>query len=108
MSDNRRSFMKKSASLAAATTLGGIGSLVSRASESNNIGRVRDYAKDAGMQLSEAYFKGMEEKRVAFCKQLDVLGAVTGVRPAEGLKPWDPQAITVNKEAWDKIGLKWN
>ncbi len=32
MSDNRRSFIKKSASLAAATTLGGLGSLV-RANE---------------------------------------------------------------------------
>ena len=62
----------------------------------------------AGKQLSEAYFRGMEEKRINFCKQLDVLGAVTGVRPAEGLKPWDPEAIRTNKEAWAKIGLKWN
>jgi mannonate dehydratase len=108
MSNNRRSFIKKSASLAAASTMGGVGSLVARASESGNRVPVREYAKDAGMQLSEAYFRGMEEKRIAFCKQLDVLGAVTGVRPAEGLKPWDPQAIKTNKEAWDKIGLKWN
>ncbi len=108
MSNNRRSFIKKSASLAAASTMGGVGSLVARASESGNPVPVREYAKDAGMQLSEAYFRGMEEKRIAFCKQLDVLGAVTGVRPAEGLKPWDPQAIKTNKEAWDKIGLKWN
>ena len=24
------------------------------------------------------------------------------------MKPWDPQVIRTNKEAWDKIGLKWN
>ena len=107
MSDNRRSFIKKTNSLAAATTLGGLGSLV-KANEYRQSIPVREYAKDAGMQLSEAYFRGMEEKRVNFCKQLDVLGAVTGVRTAEGLKPWDPQAIKTNKEAWEKIGLKWN
>jgi len=107
MSDNRRSFIKKTASLAAATTLGGLGSLV-KANEHEQSLPVREYAKDAGMQLSEAYFRGMEEKRVNFCKQLDVVGAVTGVRAAEGLKPWDPEAIKKNKEAWEKIGLKWN
>src|SRR5215203_5161523 len=107
MSDNRRSFIKKTASLAAATTLGGLGSLV-KANEHEQSLPIREYAKDAGMQLSEAYFRGLEEKRVNFCKQLDVFGAVTGVRVAEGLKPWDPQAIKTNKELWEKAGLKWN
>jgi mannonate dehydratase len=98
MTDNRRNFIKKTASLAAAGSIGGIGSLLANSPAPSE---VKEYVKDAGMQLSEAYFRGMEEKRVNFCKQLDVLGAVTGVRPAEGLKPWDPQAIKANKEAWD-------
>ena len=106
MNNNRRSFIKKTASLAAATTLGGLG--LANANEYKKSILVGEYAKDAGMQLSEAYFRGMEEKRINFCKQLDVLGAVTGVRPAEGLRPWDPEAIKTNKEAWAKIGLKWN
>lgn len=76
MNNHRRSFIKKSASLAAASTIGGLGSLAA-ASETENYVPVREYAKDAGMQLSEAYFRGMEEKRIAFCQQLDVLGAST-------------------------------
>jgi mannonate dehydratase len=66
------------------------------------------YVKDAGMELSEAYFKGLEERRIAYTKQLAVLGAVTGVRVTGDQKPWDPKAITANKEAWEQVGLKWN
>jgi mannonate dehydratase len=107
MSGNRRNFLKKTASLAAATSFGGIGSIMANAGTKSSP-EVRGYVKDAGMQLSEAYFRGLEEKRIAFTKQLDVFGAVTGVRTTGDLKPWDPQSITANKEAWEKAGLKWN
>jgi len=37
---------------------------------------VAGYIKDVGMQLSEAYFFGMEEEqRIAFAKQMNVLSA---------------------------------
>ena len=62
MTDNRRSFLKKTASLAAASSIGGLGSLVANGADAKNDPKVREYAKDAGMQLSEAYFRGMEEK----------------------------------------------
>jgi mannonate dehydratase len=108
MKENRRTFLKKTASLAAATSLGTVTSLVGQKTVEQHVAHTSGYAKDAGMQLSEAYFRGMEEKRIAFTKQLDVLGAVTGVKAAGDLKPWDPKAITANKEAWEKAGLKWN
>ena len=104
MPKNRRSFLK-TASLAAATSIN-IGSLASNKQQSTE--DIREYSKDAGMELSEAYFRGLEEKRIAFTKQLDVLGAVTGVRAPEGLKPWEAKAIIAHKQAWENAGLHWN
>ncbi|HZF65983.1 MAG TPA: mannonate dehydratase [Chitinophagaceae bacterium] len=108
MKENRRNFLKKASTIAAATAVTGGGALLANAPRETELSQERMYAKDAGMQLSEAYFRGLEEKRIAFTKQLDVLGAVTGVRAHSNLKPWDPQAIKANKEAWQKVGLKWN
>ena len=102
MSNNRREFIKKSASLATITSMGSIGSVL----PSNK--KVREYAKDAGMQLSEAYFRGLEQRRIDYCLQMNVLGAVTGVRTEGDVKPWEAKAIMANKAAWDKAGLKWN
>ena len=52
----------------------------------------------------------MDERRIAFMKQMDVLGAVGGINlPNMGgadAKPWEPQIIKANKEAWEKVGLK--
>jgi len=64
------------------------------------------------MQMSEAYFAGMQEQKIALTKQMDVLGAVSGINTRMvGLgdaKPWEPKAITAVKEAWEKVGLKLN
>ena len=68
----------------------------------------REYTADAGMQLSEAYFRGIEQRRVDYCKQMNVLGAVAGVRTEGDVKPWEAKAIIANKAEWDKAGLKWN
>ena len=115
MKDNRRGFIKKSATLASAFTIGGLSSSI--ASTHLNIkGRsgenLNAIVKDAGMQMSEAYFSGMDERRIAFMKQMDVFGAVGGINPKlNGLtdaNPWDPKAMTTNKEAWEKVGLKLN
>jgi mannonate dehydratase len=102
---NRRNFIKQSVSLAAVGSIGAVSSLMADQQEYS----VRNnHIKDAGMQLSEAYFFGMEEQRIAFAKQMNVLGAVTGVRTFGDAKPWEPKAIVANKEAWEKVGLKWN
>src|SRR5687768_3028231 len=80
MSNNRRDFIKKSASLATITSMGSIGSVL----PSNK--KLREYANDAGMQLSEAYFRGLEQRRIDYCLQMNVLGAVTGVRTEGDVK----------------------
>jgi mannonate dehydratase len=114
MKDNRREFIKKSASLAATLSFGGT---VVSAADIRNITDERakqvkaqaTYARDAGMHLCEAYFAGMEERKIALTKQLDVLGAVGGINAklaGPDAKPWDYNAIKATVDAWDKVGLK--
>ncbi len=111
MRSGRRGFIKKSATLASAITFGGMSPAMAfpnpHAKE-----KLNNLAKDAGMQMSEAYFWGMDERRMAFMKQLDVLGAVGGINPGlsnhKDAAPWDPKVISANKEAWEKAGLKLN
>ncbi|MBL7698691.1 MAG: mannonate dehydratase [Chitinophagaceae bacterium] len=102
MSNNRRDFIKKSASVAAITSLGNIGSVVKEQK------KIKEYAADAGMQLSEAYFRGLEQRRIDYCLQMNVLGAVSGVRADKDVKPYEAKAIIAQKEAYEKVGLKWN
>ena len=116
MKDNRRDFIKKGATLASALTLGGISSTIASSPNIHTKGQIKEgmntMAKDAGMQMSEAYFWGMDERRIAFMKQMEVFGAVGGINPTlSGIadaKPWDPKALTANKEGWEKHGLKLN
>jgi mannonate dehydratase len=120
MKDKRRDFLKKSASLAAATLAGGISPILA-ATRNRNFNAAPDasaYAspgtlvKDAGMQMSEAYFAGMQEQKIALTKQMEVFGAVAGINTKmvnmPDAKPWEPAAITAVKEAWEKVGLKLN
>ncbi len=115
MKNNRRNFIKKSASLTTALSIGGLGPALAAPGIADKKFKenFKAVVKDAGMQMSEAYFSGMDERRIAFMKQLDVLGAVGGINPKlnttlTDLNPWDPQALTANKEAWEKAGLKLN
>jgi mannonate dehydratase len=106
MKDNRRDFIKKSASLAAALTIGGTGAAMAAPLISGKENKLlKEYAKDAGMYFSLAM--SPESPRVPYAKQMGVTGAVSGVVRMEGVKPWDPKAITATKEAWEKQGLKW-
>jgi mannonate dehydratase len=110
MKDNRRSFIKKSASLAALSVSGGLGAAWAQPAEKNEMS-VKEVARDAGMQMCEAYFGGMHEQKIALTKQMDVLGAVGGINPrVAGLgadaKPWEYDTILAVKQAWDKVGLK--
>ena len=112
--DNRRSFLKKGAALAAGVSLGS-GAVLAAGWERKEpslqypLGTI---ARDAGMQLSEAYFSGMNEQKIALCRQMNVLGAVGGINTklvsAGEVKPWDYEAVAATKEAWKKAGLDFN
>jgi mannonate dehydratase len=117
MANKRRNFIKKSAALAAAVSIGGLSSALSSTGKSTKNtedagAKMNGYIKDAGMVLSEAYFWGPDERRVELMKQLGVFGAVGGINSqmtsTPDLMPWDPKVITANKQAWEKIGLKLN
>lgn len=103
MGTNRRNFIRQSVSLASITSVAGIDALPSSSSK-----KIKKYALDAGMQLSEAYFRGLEQRRIDYALQMNVLGAVSGVRGSADMKPWERKAIEANREAWEKAGLKWN
>jgi mannonate dehydratase len=113
MTDNRRNFIKKSASLAA-LSIGGLRTAAAHPVEVNrrNNPAVKnpDVIRDAGMQMCEAYFSGMNEHKIALTKQMDVLGAVGGINPRmvglEDVKPWEYKAVVAVKDAWEKVGLK--
>lgn len=113
MKSNRRNFLKKGASLAALSMSSVSATSVRPAGapwqKSTGL-PVGDAVKDAGMQMCEAYFSGMNEQKIALTKQMDVLGAVGGINPRMvGLKdvnPWDYAAVVAVKEAWEKVGLK--
>ena len=71
-------------------------------------------AKDAGMQMSNAYFSGMPANRqlIELAKQMDALGAIAGIdmklNPGMSEKPWEYNAIMGVREAWKKVGLNYN
>jgi mannonate dehydratase len=71
---------------------------------------IREVMRDAGMQMCEAYFGGMQEQKIALTKQMDVLGAVGGINPKmvgmNEAKPWEYETVKAVKEAWEKVGLK--
>jgi mannonate dehydratase len=120
MKDKRRDFIKKGASLAVAALAGGISPVLANARRRNNSATPessaytspRNLVKDAGMQMSEAYFAGMQEQKIALTKQMEVFGAVAGINTKmvgmDDVKPWEPKAIMAVKEAWEKVGLKLN
>ncbi len=116
MTDNRRDFLKKSASIAAAISVGGINTALS-----NSIAQSVDHTlglnaltRDAGMQMSNAYFSGMQanQQLIELAKQMDALGAIAGIdmrlNPGMTEKPWEYNAIMGVKEAWRKVGLNYN
>lgn len=111
MKDNRRNFIKKSASLAASVSIAGITSgLAGTVDPLTGIAaakRAARLAKDGGMEFSLMMF-GFDSPRIPLAKQMDVFGAVSGIRGAGDLKPWDPKAILATKEGWEKLGMKWN
>jgi mannonate dehydratase len=107
MKNNRREFLKKSSALAAISAVGPA-SLTWGVTSPETI---KTYIPDAGIKLCFAYFRGIEaeKRKVEFGRQLKVLGAVGGINPAmaglKDVKPWEYEAITAVKSAWEKEGL---
>jgi mannonate dehydratase len=106
MKDNRRDFIKKSASLAAAISIGGVSSAMPETPEqSKKSAPVKPYVKDAGIKF--AFMMGPTSPKVPFARQMGILHAVSGVERMPDVKAWDPKAITATKERWAKEGIKW-
>jgi mannonate dehydratase len=104
MSNNRRDFIKKSASLAAALSVGGLGPALAKP-RVEPAAPPKAYAKDAGMKFALAM--SVDSPRVPYARQIDVLHAVSGVKRDPNGKPWDPEAIKATKAAWEKEGIRW-
>jgi mannonate dehydratase len=119
MKNDRREFIKKGTAIAALSVVG-MNSAISEITDrpanegasSNKSSGSKKYIQDAGIKMCFAYFGGIdkEKRKVEFGKQLNVLGAVGGINPLMvGLKnanPWDYEAVSAVKNAWDKAGLK--
>ncbi len=104
MKNPRREFIKNTTGFAA-----GIGIHTDQWLKSASGIRSAKPKRDAGMQLSEAFFWGIDEQRIAYCKQMDVQGAVSGINASlagKDVKPWEAEAIKANKAAWEKAGMK--
>jgi len=103
---HRRSFLKKGAALAGLTLSS---SSAFPSSGSYNAPKDIPYQRDMGLDMCLAYFWGIEPRKVAFAKQMDVLGAVGGINPAlsglNGVNPWELAVIKGVKKAWEDVGL---
>lgn len=112
MKNDRRSFIKRTAALTAAGVAGVNGMFWQGVVHAKERGLLNESLLDAGMEMSEAYFWGPNEQRVALAKQLNVFGAVAGVNPqVAGLKnavPWEYETVKAVKGAWAKLGLNFN
>jgi mannonate dehydratase len=106
MKDNRRDFIKKSASLAAGLSIAGINSAsLPQSAETKKKSKIKPYVKDAGIKF--AFMMGPTSPKLPFARQMGVLHAVSGVERMADVKPWDPKAITATREIWAKEGIKW-
>jgi mannonate dehydratase len=106
MKDNRRDFIRKSASLAAAVSIGGMNSAMAGGEiKIEKPAKTRLFVKDAGIKF--AFLMGPTSPKVPYARQLGVLHAVSGVERIQGANAWDMAAIKATKEIWDKEGIKW-
>jgi mannonate dehydratase len=87
MKDNRRDFIKKNASSAAALSLGSaaVSGITGRHTRNFNSTQSfkplseTNYIKDAAMKMCLAYFAGKEPRKMELAKQMGFLGAVGGI-----------------------------
>ncbi len=106
MKNDRRSFIKKSASIAAAISVTGLSACTEEGIKAGrNAKKAKPYMKDAGIKF--AFAMGPTSPKVPFAQQMAVNYAVSGVNRIDGVNPWDPEAIKATKADWDKLGIKW-
>ena len=108
MIKKRRRFLQESAALAAGASLPG---LISKGrSSTSEMDRQISLTKDAGIELSLAYFWGIEPQKIALAKQMDVLGAVGGINPKmvnlSSRQNYEFEVVKAVKEAWERQGLQ--
>ncbi|MDQ6813773.1 MAG: mannonate dehydratase [Bacteroidota bacterium] len=115
MKENRRNFLKRSTSLAAAVSITGMTASMANPlihKEKGRLKAVSNLAKDAGMQPSEAYFSGMNERKIALLRQMNVFGAVGGINTKmvglDTAKPFEEKSVLAVKDAYSKAGLHFN
>ncbi|MBK8884743.1 MAG: mannonate dehydratase [Bacteroidales bacterium] len=119
MKNNRRDFIRKSSAMAA-LSVAGFSAATSELLGSSSMqpeaplkeSQSKPYIQDAGIKMCFAYFAGLEaeKRKVQFGKQLNVLGAVGGINTQmvglPNVNPWEYEAVSAVKNAWEKTGLK--
>ena len=100
MATSRRKFIQNSTALAALSTLGLNQNLMPKKE-----------GKKGNIQLSLAYFWGLQERKIALSKQMGVTGVVSPSSPwSVGLRdtpPWTYKALSAVKAAYEKKGMEW-
>ncbi|MCR9227189.1 MAG: mannonate dehydratase [Flavobacteriaceae bacterium] len=117
MKENRRDFIKKSASMAAMASIGGVMYSCSDSQVKKTItqtAKLNELSKDAGIEMSNAFFWGMKDHAylIELAKQMGAYGAVAGIdkrlfKDSEG-KPWAYESIKNVVDAWKSVGLNYN
>ena len=103
--------------MAAAISIGGLGLGHSRNSAKHSLEKsekLNGLSKDAGIEMSNAYFWGMETHKylIELAKQIGAYGAVAGIdsrlfKNPKG-KPWEYESIKNVVDSWKEVGLNYN
>lgn len=117
MNKDRRNFLKKGTAVAATLSLGPLGYAGGREALKRYMApdpKLSGMALDAGMEMSNAYFWGMEahEHLIALAKQMGAYGAVAGIDSRlfknPDAAPWEFEAVKNVVDAWKAVGLHYN
>ena len=105
MNKNRRNFLQKSVKLTGIPLAGPLSiPYISGADK-----QIENYTRDLGIKLCLAYFWGIEPRKTALSRQMDVLGAVSpvnsGLANLPGEKDNSRTVIRAVKNAWTREGL---
>ena len=107
MKIGRRSFLKQTGVAAAgAMSVGTLASAAQASPQQAKPGAPTPDVRDAGMQMCEAYFYGRDEQKMAFCRQMDVLGAVSGIDRTASGNQWEYEQILQTQKAYQQSGLQ--